>query len=435
MPSSILERYCAKVDERTSGISNSIMRTVSSFTNEYLNEFSFQEHSTALLLGEIQSGKTAQVFGIISAMADRGFKLFLLLTTDNVALQSQTYRRALADLEQDFNVCGETDVDRFIQGDLRRPVLIIVKKNSRILTTWRDNLASSGYCSFNPLVVIDDEADAASLNTKVNLEQQSAINSHLEAIRSLANSSIFLQVTATPQAIFLQSRGSFWKPSYVLHLPPGKGYLGGRFFYSEPRSFVVRQIAETELDDLLENVEMTDGLERAIMSFLITGTHLLGTRSQDVCNFLIHPSVRIVIHDQIKNKVETYINLISEKIEQQAWVDKLYDVWEDLQGSKPDLSSFSAVLDGIMRRPINVHVINSQTEIPDYSQGLNIIIGGNSLGRGVTFPVLQTVYYCRSSKSPQADTFWQHCRMFGYDRDPSLMRLFLPGSLLNLLPS
>jgi hypothetical protein len=82
---------------------------------------------------------------------------------------------------------------------------------------------------------------------------------------------------------------------------------------------------------------------------------------------------------------------------------------------------------------IKIIIMNSLAEVktaPD--KGMNIIIGGNSLGRGITFPVLQTVYYCRSSKTPQADTFWQHCRMFGYDRTAGLMRVFMPPFLWKL---
>lgn len=57
---------------------------------------------------------------------------------------------------------------------------------------------------------------------------------------------------------------------------------------------------------------------------------------------------------------------------------------------------------------------------------INIIIGGNVIGRGLTIPKLQTVYYSRTAKKPNADTFWQHSRIFGYDRDKSLLRLYIP---------
>lgn len=75
---------------------------------------------------------------------------------------------------------------------------------------------------------------------------------------------------------------------------------------------------------------------------------------------------------------------------------------------------------------------SSYEENTQYESGINILIGGNSLGRGVTFPKLQTIYYCRVAKSPQADTMWQHARMFGYDRDPKLMRVFMPPKLFKL---
>ena len=78
-------------------------------------------------------------------------------------------------------------------------------------------------------------------------------------------------------------------------------------------------------------------------------------------------------------------------------------------------------------------LFNSQGQADrDYQTGINIIVGGNSLGRGVTFPNLEVVYYCRRAKTPQADTSWQHCRMFGYNRDRNLVRVFLPPSLFHL---
>jgi hypothetical protein len=78
-------------------------------------------------------------------------------------------------------------------------------------------------------------------------------------------------------------------------------------------------------------------------------------------------------------------------------------------------------------------VLNSLTPIEvEFDKGFNIVVGGNSLGRGITLPKLQTVYYCRKSKTPQADTFWQHSRMFGYDREKGLMRIYTPPTLHRL---
>ena len=111
--------------------------------------------------------------------------------------------------------------------------------------------------------------------------------------------------------------------------------------------------------------------------------------------------------------------------------------WEDLQQSRPDILPLVEIMDFLGKRtlPINVYKLNSSPDGSSrktFDTGFSIIVGGNSLGRGVTFKCLQTVYYCRSAKTPQADTFWQHCRMFGYDRDPMLMRVFIPEPLFFL---
>ena len=120
-----------------------------------------------------------------------------MLTADNSRLQKQTYERSLASL-QTFNICGENDFIRFTKGRMRRPVLIVLKKNTNILGKWINDLKSSDFCQDRPVFIIDDEADAASLNTKINLEDQSAINRHLENLKKIGNSSIYLQVTANP---------------------------------------------------------------------------------------------------------------------------------------------------------------------------------------------------------------------------------------------
>lgn len=76
-------------------IKTSIQTTIEKIVPTYIEKFSFQEHITGLLLGNVQSGKTGQMFGIISAAADVGFKLFVLLTTDNIYLQEQTFKRTI----------------------------------------------------------------------------------------------------------------------------------------------------------------------------------------------------------------------------------------------------------------------------------------------------------------------------------------------------
>ncbi|QBA72756.1 hypothetical protein EVE76_15380 (plasmid) [Lactiplantibacillus plantarum] len=114
-------------------------------------------------------------------------------------------------------------------------MLIIVKKNTRVLQAWVDRFRNSKKLKGNALFIVDDEADAASENTKVNQKKVSAINDRLRKIRDTAQASIYLQVTGTPQALLLQSLNSNWRPMFTEYFEPGNGYLGGDFSFQEQR--------------------------------------------------------------------------------------------------------------------------------------------------------------------------------------------------------
>jgi endonuclease/exonuclease/phosphatase (EEP) superfamily protein YafD len=145
----------------------------------------------SLLFGEVQSGKTGQMFGIIAAAVDKGFDLFLVLTTDNTRLQQQTFKRALDSFPR-FCVCGETDSIRFTMNKMRNPVVIVLKKNSSVLRKWRNYLVNSTFLTGRTLFLLDDEADAASLNAKVNQNEITAINQHIRDIRGACTYFLYL---------------------------------------------------------------------------------------------------------------------------------------------------------------------------------------------------------------------------------------------------
>src|SRR5688572_10986329 len=101
-----LESYLSQLDN--TDLVESIRNTVHIVVPNHIKNFSYKEHLTGLLLGNVQSGKTGQMFGLAASTADEGFQIFLLLTTDNIYLQQQTFQRALEMLDT-FNVCGEDD--------------------------------------------------------------------------------------------------------------------------------------------------------------------------------------------------------------------------------------------------------------------------------------------------------------------------------------
>lgn len=423
----------------------SIKETSKSFSSKISEHFTINQQLNALLLGNVQSGKTAQMLGIISAMADSGYKIFVLLTTDNVDLHRQTYNRVKNSL-QTFNVLNEREESLLTPACLIKPTIIVLKKNSRVLSRWKNHFLNTEICKGLMLVIFDDEADAASLNTLVNKSKVSSINKRLAEIKHTAANTIYIEVTATPQAVLLQTQLSGWKPAFVYYFRPGSDYLGGNYFYPRTKSLTTIFTNNFELDKVKNggDVICPVGLSRSILSFLINCAHkkLNGFSN---CNFMIHPSIKISIHNQFVETVQDHLTLLQKSTDDAAFLSNLKDEWCDLQQTKPDLEPFEDIRDTVIELLDNTNIsiipLNSKSfvcrdssnpDALDLSKGFNIVIGGNTLGRGITFPNLQTVYYCRSSKSPQADTYWQHSRIFGYDREKQLVRIFIPQQLYTL---
>ena len=423
---SYLKNYLNKIVERgNTGLAESISATAEDVGNNYLKKFSFMSHEIGLLFGNVQSGKTGQMFGIMCKATDLGFPVFVLLTTDNVVLQQQTLDRVKSDLDG-YCICGENDARLFAENNLMLPTIVVLKKNARILKLWANIFNSTGFMRGNPLFIVDDEADAASLNTLVNKNRQSSINKYLGSIRDGASSSLYLQVTGTPQAILLQTVGSGWHPLFTHYFKPGKGYLGGDFFFPKSR----KAECVTYLDTL-------DHAERnVVIRHLLVSAQILASGGP-VSNCLIHPSVRQAAHQRFADSIISELNWCKDNLNGE-FSDKLKKQYALLSPSKTEKLPFKQLFEYIANHLLNdeskVIVMNGKSDVDsdEYSFGCNFVIGGNTLGRGVTFPSLQTIYYTRTSKNPQADTMWQHSRMFGYDRDPGMMMIYIDERLYKL---
>lgn len=421
-----LKAYLDKITRRgNSKLAEAVLKTAEDVGNQYIKTFSFYSHEIGLLLGNVQSGKTAQLFGIMCKAADLGFPVFVILTTDNVVLQQQTLERVKSDLEG-FCICGENDAGVFMNNNLIMPVIIVLKKNVRILRLWANVLNSTGFMKGNPLFIIDDEADAASLNTLVNQNRQSSINRFIDIIRNEASSSLYLQVTGTPQAVFLQTEASGWHPYFTYYFQPGTGYLGGDFFF--PISG--KPACVTYLDNIAVPTRV------AVVRHLAVSAQILASGGK-VSNCLLHPSARVAAHNKFASDVEKELQWCIDNMTDdfKAELQAHYNNYAPVRSSKlPFGDVFSKASDMLIHKQIKVMVMNGRTDIDiaDYSDGCNFIVGGNTLGRGVTFPGLQTIFYTRTSKKPQADTMWQHSRMFGYDRDPGMMMVFIDEKLYKL---
>ena len=383
---SYLESYINSLDN--CGLQQSVLATSNAVFANVQSHFDCKSSSTGLLLGNVQSGKTGQMLGIMSKLADEGYLLFVLLTTDNVDLQRQTYNRVHSSLPL-FNVLSERDEEKFRVLNQSKPLVIVLKKNRRVLKRWRDLLVASESFKGLPLVVFDDEGDAASLNTLVNRRRVSPINKTLAEIKSTATASLYFEVTATPQAIILQSIISDWRPSFTNYFKPGTGYLGGNFFYSDPKSFCVRYTKEDELEEIMsdDDIPCPEGLAQSIYTFLVVCAHKK-LNSENNCNFMIHPSSRINVHHKFKEIVDAQLNLLQRSMEDPGFDESLRSIWADLQYSKPDLEPYDDIKETVMQildnEELMVIPLNSKSFVCrdstdpnalDLSKGYNIVVG------------------------------------------------------------
>jgi len=199
-----------------------------------------------ILLGRIQSGKTRAFIGVVALAFDRGYDAAIVLTKGTVSLAKQTLQRMASDFKPflDDDKIRVYDImslpENLTQWELDQKLVFVVKKEDdnlqRLLQTFKD-----GYPGLQQkkTLIIDDEADFASLSFRRHHGETTSgvISSQIDQLRSLVADSDFLQVTATPYALYLQpdedaSQGTLFlprRPAFTELLPTHPGYVGGDY--------------------------------------------------------------------------------------------------------------------------------------------------------------------------------------------------------------
>ena len=213
---------------------------------------------------------------------------------------------------------------------------------------------------------------------------------------------------------------------FTYYFQPGETYLGGDFFFPVG-----------DKPDCIEYLENCNNATRDVLIHHIAVSAQIKLADGKVSNCLVHPSVRQSVHKKYKDEIEKEINWCKEHINDD-FKTELEQAYNTLAPTNTSLFDFESIYQAskqlLANNEIKVLIMNGKNDIEssEYESGSNIVIGGNTLGRGVTFPGLHTIYYTRSSKKPQADTMWQHSRMFGYDRDPGMMKVYIDEHLYKL---
>jgi hypothetical protein len=423
-----------------------ISRTANEVTGKWVNPLSGgKEEINGLVYGLVQSGKTG-VLTVTGAMgADEGYRTIIILTSDNDPLYEQTLGR-VREAFPGIDILAKNDfkdANSFLERIKGSTCAVVTTKNGSRLKTLIENLIGGRVRGLSCLI-IDDEADQASPNTRASRADGTAskINERITELRSFFDKNTYLQVTATPQALFLQSPGHSFRPKFTVLSHPGHDYVGGEDFFGEGANLV----REFDLNDITILVpgsqptprrEIPKSLINALDTFMIGATYKRTKDADQNCAFLCHVSTRKSDHSHIVDLLRDYKTALTValKAKNAKVIARLRQSYDDLASTHDDLkdSSFDSLIDAIefFSPGITVKLVNGETdEDVAVRSPYNLFVGGNKLGRGVTIKNLLVSYYGRHPKKPQADTVLQHARMYGYRRkDIGLLRLFLPPQL------
>ena len=479
----------------------SVVSVLDNVTDEVLDYCGDPEDQGAwsrrgMVMGHVQSGKTTNYAALICKAADAGYKVVILLAGITNSLRAQTQER----LDETFigkvsvfspTVQAELPITTFGTGRfpaygtsrdndfsktaastygvtlsaLREPIIFVTKKNKSTLERLRDWLKDQnrGAPITEPLLLIDDEADNASINTSANPDRVTAINRAIREILKLFQRSSYVGYTATPFAnIFIDPdtedqmlRDDLFPRHFIKALDPPSNYVGAsRVFETEGdlRTTMVR-VVEDYLDILPlkhkrdhELPLLPPSMKEAIRIFLLTrAIRILRSQGGRHCSMMINVSRFNDVQEKIHGRVYSYLVELRNSLTVNSGLplsqisDKnIEDLSEDFRREFRETGySFGRILKVLndAASSVSVTTVNMRGGTLDYPRhkdgGLHVIaIGGLALSRGLTLEGLTVSYILRNTAA--SDTLMQMARWFGYRTDyEDICRLYLPDSSLS----
>jgi Z1 domain len=427
-----------------------------------------------MLLGKIQSGKTKTFLGAIALGFDNGFDIAIILTKGTKALARQTIERVRREFAtfNDRDQLQIYDIMTLPSGltgyELSQKLIFVVKKQSdnmdRLTKVFRETYPQ---LAGKRVLIIDDEADYASIGFRNSKEEGLIINRtarQIDALRQVLPESAFLQVTATPYSLYLQPedlviQGIEFKPirpAFTELVPVHADYIGSDYYFDRSQehetvaSFLYQPLT---LDDF--QILHHDDRRRFKIEDCLTSSAIKSLRTA-ICNFIVGGCIRrlqdeyvgdvpkkfsFLFHTEAGKAAhawqEQIVIALNEKLTEAVRADP--DVVRDLMTQAYDDLSLSirvmhhylppreqvidAVFDALEKGWVMITKVNSERQVEELldNEGqlklrtpLNIFIGGQILDRGVTIANLIGFFYGRRPKTYQQDTVLQHSRMFGF---------------------
>ena len=463
-----------------------------------------------LCIGDVQSGKTSTYIGLINKAADAHYRVIILLTGTIEKLRRQTQQRIdegfigldsyAFTLEKDSVQVGVGSIDPNTSGwavtsttsdfnaatakkivgqlsNINAPVIFVLKKNKSVLEKLEHwlrfyNANKTTKKIDLPMLLIDDEADNASVNTKKD-DEVTAINKGIRKLLVLFEKANYVGFTATPYAnIFIDPdteqemlEHDLFPRDFIYALEAPSNYIGARSIFGNDAPYGYMLESNDDCESVLplkhkkEDVltYMPKSMEEAITAFFIcNAVRDLRGDTKSHRTMMINISRFIAVQNQITRVVDSYVRDAKREIRNYylTGVEALqYDIFKLMKqvyekyfagfASDPeysDLKHFTweqiqeAMYPAISR--IEVRTINGgnapkNLDYENYEKkpndiGLRLIaVGGLSLSRGLTLEGLSTSYFYRNSS--MYDTLMQMGRWFGYrGKYRDLCKIWMP---------
>lgn len=411
-----------------------------------------------LVVGYVQSGKTTNFTAVIAKAVDLGYNLVIVLSGIHNGLRKQTQERleeqlcelhrdgwvTLTDVEHDFRRPGHTIESVLPHAADRRAVLVVVKKNAAVLrklVRWLEESSRQGGLGTVKALVIDDEADQATVATP-------KINPLIRDMLRILQRHTFIGYTATPFANVLidPSDDDLYPKDFILNLPRPDRYFGTEMIFGRDELpeggedapvdgyDMVRIIDDVEATILrpprqgLFEPDLTPSLEDATLWFwLATATRRV--RGDDGhSTMLMHTSMKTSVHQAFRDPLIEFQRDVLHSLRRgdKAFEARLHELWTretsrvaaddfpDLQLTTPEYIDVRAEIEAVVSETRVVLDNSRSLERLDYRSGCvtAIAIGGNTLSRGLTLEGLVVSFFIRSAGA--YDTLLQMGRWFGF---------------------
>jgi hypothetical protein len=362
-----------------------------------------------VIYGEPQSGKTEMMIALTSKLLDEGYKIIIALLNDSVQLLGQNLERfqrsGLAPSPKKFNEILSPEIKIKDQQ-----LVIFCKKNSSDLQKLIQKLGNKHQC-----VILDDEADYATPNSKINKSEKSKINELTGEL--IGKNGIYIGVTATPARLDLNKTHDNQNENWI-DFPPHSNYTGQDIFFPIDIEHLPYRL--TFLPDVGDDPKH---LREALFGFMVNVAYLNSEVNNEEQNysFLIHTSGKKADHVvDYKQVVKIFEAIKDDKnSNHKTYLKKIWDMAKTrYSGHENTITKY------IIRNSDNnnIVVMNSDKEVnaadnrtaTDPTSPFTITIGGNIVSRGVTFNSLLSMFFTRDVKHKlQQDTYIQRARMFG----------------------